>query len=579
MNNCLHAHVRPKNFRGLGGIDKPKIPKWSIAMKLILFLTICCGLLAQASVMAQKISVKAENASFRSVMRQIQQKSDYSFLVKENYLKQSRPITLNATEADVEDILPKIFEGQPFGYEIKGKVISVVDKTDKSQIDQPAQQDKIVQGTVTDSLGKPLGNVNIRVKGTSRGFVTDEEGRFSIRNLNSDAVLVFSLIGYRPMEVALSENASLPNGITLSENAGQIQLSIAMRYVISQMKAAEITVNTGYQSLSPERTTGSFTQPDKTMYNARVATDVISKLEGITSGLVFNASATAPSDDERLAIRGRSTIYANQSPLIVVDNFPYDGDINNINPNDIENITVLKDAAAASIWGARSGNGVIVITTKQGSLNQKTKISLNANTTIAAKPDLFYDPNYIPSSDFIDLEKQLYQEGFYQSKIDDPSQPVISPLVALLHRAAQGEITDEEANQTINNLRGVDARYALGDYFYRRAVNQQYSLNFSGGDNNHSYYISGGYDKNLQQQRGNSFDRITLNVNDNFSPLKGLNISLGLNYIQSKTNTDNTLSAVNTSFDGKLLPYNRDADDFCFWNRRLLFMVQKFSYL
>src|SRR5258708_10726659 len=103
-------------------------------------------------------------------------------------------------------------------------------------------------------------------------------------------------------------------------------------------------------------------------------------------------------------IRGRSTLFASTEPLIIVDNFPYDGDINTINPNDVESITVLKDAAAASIWGVRAGNGVIVITTKKGSYHHPLQVSLNTNVTIGEKPDVFYDSRFIASPGFIDME-------------------------------------------------------------------------------------------------------------------------------------------------------------------------------
>src|SRR5207245_4046746 len=113
-----------------------------------------------------------------------------------------------------------------------------------------------------------------------------------------------------------------------------------------------------------------------------------------------------------LQIRGISTINSNAQPLFVIDNFQYDGDINNINPNDVDNITVLKDAAAASIWGARSGNGVIVITTKKGKFNQKNHIQFNSNATLGQRPNLNYIPT-LSSMDEIGDEKTLYNKGHY----------------------------------------------------------------------------------------------------------------------------------------------------------------------
>jgi hypothetical protein len=136
-------------------------------------------------------------------------------------------------------------------------------------------------------------------------------------------------------------------------------LIITLKAKVSELDDVEVTVNTGYQSIPKERATGSFVFIDNEQLNRRVATDIISKLEGITNGLVFNRDPLTGKN--QLRIRGESTIYSNSQPLIVVDNFPYDGDLNNINPYDIADISILIDVAAASIWGVRTGNGVIVI--------------------------------------------------------------------------------------------------------------------------------------------------------------------------------------------------------------------------
>ena len=143
-----------------------------------------------------------------------------------------------------------------------------------------------------------------------------------------------------------------------------------------------------------------------------------------------------------ITIRGRSSIDENVSvdPLIVLDNFPYEGDINNINPNDIESITILKDAAAASIWGARSGNGVIVITTKKGS-NRKIKVELNTNITTGEKPDIFYSTNFLPSKDFIDVETFLFNKGYFDNDIISANRPLLSPVADQLLKRRAGLIT------------------------------------------------------------------------------------------------------------------------------------------
>src|SRR5690606_4584316 len=138
---------------------------------------------------------------------------------------------------------------------------------------------------------------------------------------------------------------------------------------------------------------------------------------------------------------GISTLSGPTDPLIVLDNFPYEGDLENINPADVESITILKDAAAASIWGTRAANGVIVITTKQGKLGQPTKISFNVNHTLAGKPNLYAHPK-ISSADFIAVERMLYAQGYYNNLINNAEKLALTPVVELL---IQQDATSDEA--------------------------------------------------------------------------------------------------------------------------------------
>lgn len=169
-----------------------------------------------------------------------------------------------------------------------------------------------------------------------------------------------------------------------------------------------VVVSTGYQTVPKERATGSFVQVSNELLNRSVSTDILSRLNGVTSGLAFNT--TDAYGTTKLNIRGLSTIFSQTDPLIIVDNFPYEGSINNINPNDVASITVLKDASAASIWGARASNGVIVITTKKGRAGEKVQVEFNSTLTIGSKPDVYYLPK-MTSFDVVDVEKMLFDHG------------------------------------------------------------------------------------------------------------------------------------------------------------------------
>lgn len=324
------------------------------------------------------------------------------------------------------------------------------------------------------------------------------------------------------------------------------------------LKSVEI-VSTGYQRIPKERATGSFVLIDSAQLNRKVSPDIFSRLEGITSGLLFNKSTSGSNFGSlNLSVRGRSTIYANDQPLIILDDFPFNGDFNTINPNDIENVTVLKDAAAASIWGVRAGNGVIVMTTKKGRYKKPLSIALNTNLTVSGKPDVFYNPNFLSSSDFIDVETFLFRNGKYDAALADKvNYPVISPVVQILEKQRNG-LSNAEAEVQLNALRKNDIRNEELKYFYRNPVTQQYFLNMSKGLEKSNHYLSVGYDRILSTLVNNKDNRLTVNTQHSFRLLKGLELTGGLSYIRNTGTMDSTILLTSTS---NFIPYYQFKDE------------------
>ena len=403
--------------------------------------------------------------------------------------------------------------------------------------------EETISGTVLAYLSKePLTGVNIIIKGTVYGTTSDIEGNFAL-TASPDDTLVFSFIGYEVREVPLE---------------GRTEINIELMEDIGMLGELEI-VSTGYQQLPRERATGSFVQLDKEVINRSVSTNIIDRMEGVTSGLIFNRNG--PVGDE-LSIRGRSTLFANSQPMIVVDNFPYDGDISNINPNDVESITILKDAAAASIWGARAGNGVIVITTKKGAYNQAPAVSFNANVTVEERPDPFYQPQ-MSVDDFIDVEQMLFENGYYASTESSPANQPLSPVVELLIAQRDGEISGEEANAKIQALSQQDIRHDYEEHLYRRSINQQYAIDVRGGANHHRYLASMGYDRNLENLTGNQFERITLHARNTFSLLDDkLEFTAGVYYAQNKDkNNGINPGSLRMASGSPMYPYGRLVGD------------------
>jgi len=291
-------------------------------------------------------------------------------------------------------------------------------------------------------------------------------------------------------------------------------------------------LNTGYQSIARDRATGSFTHIDNATLNLQVGPSILSRLESVASGVVIahKAGGMPP-----ITVRGLSTINGNTAPLVILDNFPYEGDINAINPNLIESVTLLKDATAASIWGTRAGNGVIVITTKKGKYYQPLSIDFNSSVQVTGKPDP-YALHSIAPADYVDLEQFLYAKGYYTSQLTSSAHPVVSPVVELLDRQSRGLISAADANAQIAAMRNSDIRADLRDHYYRPALNQQYAINFRGGGEKMAWLAGGGYDFNLGSL-SETMERKSLRLDNSFTPLGKLRISTSLQVTGMSTQT------------------------------------------
>ncbi|MES2828724.1 MAG: TonB-dependent receptor plug domain-containing protein [Bacteroidota bacterium] len=320
-------------------------------------------------------------------------------------------------------------------------------------------------------------------------------------------------------------------------------------------------INTGYQKIPLQRATGSFVLLDSMQFNRRVGPDVIQRLEGIASGLLFNRNTLKTNTGNLdLSIRGRSTIYANDQPLIVLDNFPFIGDFNSINPNDVEGITILKDAAAAAIWGVRAGNGVIVVTTHHGKKEEPLKVSFNTSLSVISRPNLFYNPKYQSSSEFIDQEISYFNKGSFDNILSDKvNYPAVSQVLTALYKQRQGLQTAEETNRQIVALRAIDIRNEQLKYFYRNGVARQYAMSLTGGTVHSAHSFSMGLDKNNQSLKNNSDSRLTISSQNKFTLLKNLELEAGLNFIRSEHTGDSTLYDM-TVF--KAAPYDRLKDEY-----------------
>ncbi len=363
-----------------------------------------------------------------------------------------------------------------------------------------------IHGRITDASNRvALENATVYARKSGTQASSDQAGSFSIHLKYGLDTLVITLVGYKNQQVPVSQHVLTPLLIVLQPALQAI---------------TEVTVSTGYQTIPKERATGSFSVIDNALLNQQVSTNVTSRLEAVANSFsVFRKQNTSG----QIMIRGLSTIQGPKNPLIIVDNFPYAGDINNINPNDVESITLLKDAAAASIWGTQAGNGVIVITTKKARYNQKTQVEINSNITIVDQPDLFYPKNISPG-DFVDVETMLFNNGYRFSDTLSPYKRPFSPVYEILFKQRNGQLSQADATAQLQVLRNHDVRNDFNKYFYRKAVNQQYSLLVKGGSSNANWLFTAGWDKNLSNLSA-AYDRLNLRMNNSFELTKQLTLT------------------------------------------------------
>ncbi|HBE41641.1 MAG TPA: SusC/RagA family TonB-linked outer membrane protein [Bacteroidales bacterium] len=346
-----------------------------------------------------RLTLESKNQTVRDVLRQIENQSEFFFLYNSKIVDVDRLVDIQVENVKIGEVLDKLFAGtdvkhQAFDRQI---VLSPINISPNIEV----HQEKRISGKVTDQSGSPIAGASVFIKGTTTGTVTDGNGNFSLLLPEGTMTLTFSFIGMTSKDVEIG-NQTVFN-VILEETAIGLDEVIVVGY--GTQKRSDIT--------------GTVASMPRERLEMAPNLNVAQAIQGAIPGVIIQTSSAGAAPDEVIMIRGRNSILASNEPLIVVDGIPYGGEIRDINPNDVKSIEILKDASASAIYGSRGANGVILITSKEGSagapvISYDARMSLMRFTNL---PDLmngeeFYNfkkerqPNMITTS-----EQQIYDSG------------------------------------------------------------------------------------------------------------------------------------------------------------------------
>jgi len=429
-----------KNFCFFRDYKSPGLTKLLKVMKLTVFMVFfsVAGVLANDSYSQTKtLNLNMREATVKEVLNSIEEQSEFYFLFSENLVDVKRKVNVNLENQTIETALNLLFEGTDVQYSNRDRIF-VLTTPEVSGDELLVPQQRTISGTVTDKSGKPLQGVTVVVKGTTNGTITNADGEFSLTNIPDDATLQFSFVGMRTQEIQIE---------------GRTTITVEME---EETVGIDEVIVVGYGSQRKSDITGSVASiPDNRLEQVS-NTNFAEAIQGSVPGVnIQTTSSGAEGDDINILIRGRNSfIQGRNTPLIVLDGVPYNGNLSELNTTDIASIEVLKDASSAAIYGSRAANGVILITSKKG---KQGKIQFNYDGLIGIET-------------FGDYPKPMTPSEFYEFKrIRDESL-----------------LTNSEI-ELYENGGGTDWL----DLATRTGSRQHHTLSASGGNKNIDFYISG----------------------------------------------------------------------------------------
>lgn len=445
---------------------KPKIFRALKLSTLCLILGVEAGFATESYSQKTTFTISVQDQSVKEVFGYIEQHSEFIIFYLDETIDVNRKVSVNLKGQRVESILEQLFKNTDVTYTINDRQILLSKRKEVKEVAPVVavvqQKKNTVTGVVLDPTGMPVIGANIMVKGTTNGTITDMDGKFSL-DVDKDATLVISYIGFASQEIKVGN---------------QTKLSISLK---EDSEALDELVVVGYGTQKKVNLTGSVEVLEGDKLENRPVTTVTQALQGQVSGANFTTGSFGyePGASLSFQIRGQGDAY------VLVDGVPTD--LSRVNPNDIESISVLKDAAAASIYGAMASYGVVLITTKSGKSNQKPVISFNANV---ATKKLHRKPHMVDSWTFAKMLNEAGDNGggrvYDNETIDriiayqnDPTLPETVPSTVVPGKWAEEQYSN--------------ANYDWFDEYYGSGLTNQENISIRGGSEKVKYYVSAGH--------------------------------------------------------------------------------------
>lgn len=478
-----------------------------------------------------RISLKMDNVALVRVLEEIRKQSGYNFMYNEKYVKGFGAVTLDVRDVSLEEVMREVLKGTGLTYRMQDGVIFL----QENRAEQESYRK--IRGVVTDEQGEPVPGVTVLIKGTHIGVSTTPDGEFVLEVPADAKELLFSFIGMETQVVKLTEYTT--------------DLKIVMRAHVSELEEAKV-ISTGYTKVSQRRASGSVAVVDKKVFENKGIPTMDKLLQGQVAGVNVMAKSGRPGEAASIRIRGTNTITGDSEPLWVIDGVPlqknipsistgqikagdfsdiFTNGISGINPNDIESVTILKDAAAAAIYGSRATGGVIVVTTKSGK-EGRMSVNYSVNVSMVMKPGR--DPGLMNSREKLAWEQELWDE-FSAAKFASGDRYPIVGIVGMI-RAGKEEFAGMSGAEQDAYIRELGAQSTDWiDLLFRTAVSTNHYLSVSGGSEKCTYYMSAGYSKDNGAVKRTDYDRYNLNGKIDAMPNERLHLQLGFDMAKQRS--------------------------------------------